>query len=99
MYRCAVTRKPCKYKGGCAYPNGFPDWAEGVDVVVLKTCAKNFNVYFLGAKDGCMAVWGLNPEWLRRLRRTRCATNGETVRKIMAVCCGAIAEDVNTVCG
>ena len=61
--------------------------------------AKSFNAYFLGgAKDlfGCMDVWGLNPEWLRRLQRTRRATNRETARKIMAVCCGKLAGDVNT---
>lgn len=68
-------------------------------MVVLKTGAKNVDFSFLGAKDffGCMYVWGLNPEWVRRLRGTRHATNRETVRKIMAVCCGKLAEDVKAV--
>jgi hypothetical protein len=50
MYGSAVTRKPYKYTWDCAYANGLPDWAEGVDVVVLMTCARNFNVSILGGE-------------------------------------------------
>jgi hypothetical protein len=62
-----VTRmKP--YSGDCAYANGFPVLAKGLDAVTRRTLATNDIMSFgeegRGGRFVWVVVWGLNPEWL-----------------------------------
>jgi hypothetical protein len=56
-YRWAVAQKPDNHSGGSAYADGFSVLAEGPDVAILKTCAANGNLSFLGGRTSGRMSW------------------------------------------